>query len=222
MLQHHDAVSGTAKQAVTFDYQQRLADGFDDCEKVVGAAYSNLAAKDTDDKMPKIKQEFCRLLNITQCDATEKRDSFVVNVFNPLARPVRKFVRLPIVAPGHTVVAPNGKAIQTQVIPVPKQVLGVPGRKSGARFELVFAADVPALGFKSFYVRKNATAAAAQMSKAIVLSRKTVFGNGEARITTDASGNIAKIMSGKKAVVLRQRLAYYEVLHYTLNQSYRS
>ncbi len=34
VLQHHDAVSGTAKQHVTEDYAQRLASGIDECSKV--------------------------------------------------------------------------------------------------------------------------------------------------------------------------------------------
>jgi len=29
VVQHHDAVSGTEKQAVAFDYAQRLSDGID-------------------------------------------------------------------------------------------------------------------------------------------------------------------------------------------------
>ena len=39
VMRHHDAVTGTAKQAVTFDYQERLAKGFDMCESVVEAAF---------------------------------------------------------------------------------------------------------------------------------------------------------------------------------------
>lgn len=34
ILQHHDAVSGTAKQEVTFDYAQRLDEGLKACENV--------------------------------------------------------------------------------------------------------------------------------------------------------------------------------------------
>jgi hypothetical protein len=32
VAQHHDAVSGTAKQVVDFDYAQRLSDGIDIAE----------------------------------------------------------------------------------------------------------------------------------------------------------------------------------------------
>ena len=54
-----------------------------------------------------------------------------------------------------------------QIVPVSKRVLLIPGRKSKARFELVFkAAAIPPLGFKSFYVRRNPSAARAQMSVA--------------------------------------------------------
>ena len=36
IAQHHDAVTGTEKQAVAFDYAQRLSDGID-----VAQVYSN-------------------------------------------------------------------------------------------------------------------------------------------------------------------------------------
>ena len=36
VVQHHDAVSGTEKQEVAFDYAQRLSDGIDAARK-----YSN-------------------------------------------------------------------------------------------------------------------------------------------------------------------------------------
>ena len=45
-------------------------------------------------------QQFCHLLNVTQCDVTETSETFVVTVYNPLARPIDKFVRLPIIQSG--------------------------------------------------------------------------------------------------------------------------
>jgi len=38
----------------------------------------------------------CPLLNISQCDVSENARSFIVTVYNPLARRVNKFVRIPI------------------------------------------------------------------------------------------------------------------------------
>ena len=78
VLQHHDAVSGTAKQHVTFDYAQRLAEGINECDQVVASGLKYLMKNNP----PKI--EFCHLLNTTQCSATEDNEKFVVNVYNPL------------------------------------------------------------------------------------------------------------------------------------------
>ena len=51
-LQHHDAVSGTAKQHVTFDYAERLAKGFDECDKVVAQGLETLLIKTSSDQAP--------------------------------------------------------------------------------------------------------------------------------------------------------------------------
>ena len=116
---------------MTFDYAQRLSEGIEECQKVVASAHENLMDKKKHDDANKPESEpkaqFCPLLNITQCEFTENSEKFVVNVYNPLARPMVKFVRLPITSPGYQVQDPQGKILQTQVVPIPKPVLLIPG-----------------------------------------------------------------------------------------------
>lgn len=73
VAQHHDAVSGTAKQVVTYDYEERLSDGVTQCMRVVNDAYQKLMAPQganaTAYSLP--LQEFCPLLNISRCNLTE-------------------------------------------------------------------------------------------------------------------------------------------------------
>lgn len=102
----------------------------------------------------------CLLLNISHCNFTESaRDSYVVTIFNPLSRPVVKFVRLPVVEEAnYTVTDPDGNQLITQVVEIPEATKKIPGRSSAATHELVFMAEnLPGLGFKSFYVSKVAT-----------------------------------------------------------------
>lgn len=48
-----------------------------------------------------------------------------------------------------------GAQLETQVLPLPKNLLKVPGRRSKATMELIFeAANLPPLGFKSYLVKK--------------------------------------------------------------------
>jgi hypothetical protein len=43
------------------------------------------------------------------------------------------------------------------MVPIPTEVINIPGRISSATQELVFkATDLPAFGFKSYYVQKQA------------------------------------------------------------------
>ena len=112
---------------MTFDYAQRLSEGIAECQKVVASAHENLMAKNHGNEPETPKAQFCPLLNITQCEFTENSEKFVVNVYNPLARPMVKFVRLPITSPGYQVQDPQGKILQTQVVLIPKPVHLVPG-----------------------------------------------------------------------------------------------
>lgn len=81
VAQHHDAVSGTAKQVVTFDYAERLSDGINQCMELINHAYQKLMTPPTSNPTFQLPtQEFCPLVNISRCNVTEtsKTVSFLV------------------------------------------------------------------------------------------------------------------------------------------------
>lgn len=57
---------------------------------------------------PAIPFTSCPLLNISQCDSSENQDSFVVTIYNPLSKPVTKFVKVPVTSSNYSVRDPTG------------------------------------------------------------------------------------------------------------------
>ncbi|XP_060520800.1 lysosomal alpha-mannosidase-like [Cylas formicarius] len=149
MMQHHDAVTGTEKEAVAFDYSKILHSAIADCEEVTRQALSELTQEGTD------SFHTCLLTNVSQCVHSENMDRLVVTVYNPLSKLVTKYVRFPVADGLFVVKDPSGIEITPQLIPIAKHVRNIPGRDSIALQELVFAAsDIPPLGFKSFFIEK--------------------------------------------------------------------
>lgn len=72
---------------------------------------SKLMVKKYDDdtvQAPKLPLQSCLLLNISECDVSEKSNFFVVTLYNPLSRPISRYVRLPVTGKSYTVTDPNG------------------------------------------------------------------------------------------------------------------
>ncbi|XP_059848318.1 lysosomal alpha-mannosidase [Hypanus sabinus] len=148
VLQHHDAVSGTEKQHVAYDYAKRLSKGWDQCEVLISNALSSLSGS---------KQDFvfCNKLNISVCPQIEELDYFTVTLYNPLARAVRTNVRLPVNGSSYVVSDPEGSSVQNQVVAVSAFTKALRKDRGYAVNELVFEAWLPALGFATYSVSRK-------------------------------------------------------------------
>ncbi|KAF7265915.1 hypothetical protein GWI33_020660 [Rhynchophorus ferrugineus] len=151
IMQHHDAITGTEKEFVAADYSRILSIGMKNCDSVTEQALAKLVNIESENF------QSCLLSNMSQCAITEKSNQFAVTVYNPLSRTVNKVVRLPVNEKLYSVIGPDGKAVNTQILPISEGVKNLPGRKSNTTLELVFVAEnIPPLGYKSYYVQKYA------------------------------------------------------------------
>ncbi|XP_007421015.1 lysosomal alpha-mannosidase isoform X1 [Python bivittatus] len=147
VAQHHDAVSGTAKQHVTNDYAKQLSVGWDACQIVMSNALASLVGS---------KENFiyCTYLNISVCPLTEAAPTFTVIIYNPLARSVDWNVRLPVNGSHYSVVAPDGQNVLNEIIPVSSFTRAVRHNQGSAINELVFQASLPPLGYSTYSISR--------------------------------------------------------------------
>ncbi|KAM8972508.1 lysosomal alpha-mannosidase [Pelodytes ibericus] len=150
VAQHHDAITGTAKQHVSDDYSLRLSKGWDSCQTLISNALSSLTGTKED-------FTFCNLLNISVCQLSETAKSFHVYLYNPLGRNLTWNVRLPVNGRKYLVLGPSAEPIPSEVVPVSEFTRNVRKEKGQATRELIFQAQIPPLGFSKFAVGKLTT-----------------------------------------------------------------
>ncbi|XP_022132790.1 alpha-mannosidase [Momordica charantia] len=170
IAQHHDAVTGTAKQHTTNDYMKRLAAGSSEAEAVVNSALICLGQNKLEDHCEKSKiLSQCPLLNISFCPPTEQDipngNSLVVVVYNPLGWIRNDIVRIPVHDADLIVQDTSGKIIVTQFLAIDevtknisefyvKAYLGFP-RGQFPKYWLLFQVSVPQLGWNTYFISKG-------------------------------------------------------------------
>lgn len=205
VLQHHDAITGTEKQHVAFDYARQLSEGFAECDIIVNAALKKLMAQSTvtneisSKRSQKVSFDSCLLLNISQCEITEKNKKFVVTVYNPLTQPITHIVRVPVDNATYNVYNSEGAELTTQIVQIHEAVKNIPGRVSATTHELVFRTDsIPAMGFKSFYVQHVNNKSSSDHSKVNNKQHVTSYTIGDpnvASVTIDENKGTVKSVS---------------------------
>ena len=152
VLTHHDAITGTSPQATADDYTSRLQSGYASAKAVIQKAYSLIKYK----QKSVSSEVFCDLLNVTECSLTETNDKIAVTIYNPIARPVSQNLRVPVSGNNYQVFDASGQKVNPiSVLSVSGAVKRLPERHSSANYELTFKANLPALGFTTYFIEKH-------------------------------------------------------------------
>ena len=135
VVQHHDGVSGTERQHVAYDYAKRLAIGVD-------TALSNLFNFTLTKYNIDSKFSLCSF-NISECSSIEQYSQFAAYVHNPLAYPVRTWLRVPVIYDDFTAYDVIGEnELESESIPIDNETKLIPERNSKAVYNLVFQIDL--------------------------------------------------------------------------------
>ncbi|KAH8287906.1 hypothetical protein KR018_006961, partial [Drosophila ironensis] len=146
IMQHHDAVTGTEKQAVARDYDRLLF------EAIVGAENNARNALRLLTNLTSGEFESCLELNISVCTFTQKSaNNVIVTVLNPLAHTSTQYVRVPVPEENYIVTDEKGREVPSELVPVPWQLLSLEHRPNDTQHELVFQATVEKIA--NFYIR---------------------------------------------------------------------
>ena len=148
-----DGVSGTAKQAVTFDYAKRLSVGGASSDAVIQQGLSKLLTKTGSTDTTSFT--YCPLANTSVCAATAANPALAaVALYNPLAHARTELIRIPVSSAQTTVLNGAGAAIASQVVALPKDN---PARVAESlAYEVRFVATVPGLAIETYFITTQA------------------------------------------------------------------
>ncbi|TVU31334.1 hypothetical protein EJB05_23016 [Eragrostis curvula] len=199
IAQHHDAVSGTAKQHTTDDYSKRLALGASKVEKGVNTALTCLTSSNG------------------TCISSVVKFSQVVVAYNPLGWERSDFIRIPVNDQNLVVKSSDGTIVDSQLVEVDnvtgnlrkfyvKAYLGITTEKP-PRYWLVFQASVPPMGWNSYFIsRPNGTGykSSWHVSTLVSPSNDTIeVGPGPLKMSySSTSGQLKRIFNSVSGVDL--------------------
>ncbi|XP_020699956.1 alpha-mannosidase [Dendrobium catenatum] len=228
IAQHHDAVSGTAKQHTTNDYSKRLAYGASQAEMVINLAIPCLAnpGEKCASNSPSVKLSQCNLLNVSYCPATEELSngkSLIMVVYNSLGWNRTEYIRIPVNDNQLIVRDADGNVIETQVIEMENTTIKIRSfyvkaylgelPKDVPKYWLVFEVFVPPLGWNTYFISKETKQAPNANGYTSTIStpdNDTVeIGPGHLKMAfSSASGQLKRVVNNRVGVDLPVQQSY--------------
>jgi lysosomal alpha-mannosidase len=219
LSQHHDAVPGTCKEHVTQDYNYRLLQGWTAAEGVFQESLQAISQKVKGNTQQFPPQVYCRYLNESSCDFTKaNKKGFSILIVNGHSQPISQLIRIPLYDSFVALIDENNAEVNSAWI-LPTFVNGqqLPNNNISP-YDLQFIADLPANGFKTFFIEglsKDTAHKAVKLhhEEANILGspKASSINNGIITINFDDNNMIASItnsQSGKTYPFKQSLLAY--------------
>ncbi|KAE8723377.1 Alpha-mannosidase [Hibiscus syriacus] len=214
IAQHHDAVTGTEKQHVAYDYAKRLSIGYKEAESVVASSLACLTDSKSSmgcgDSTTNFQQ--CPLLNITYCPASETDLShgknLIVVIYNSLGWKREDVVRFPVVNEDVIVRDSEGRKIESQLVPIVDAYVDLRNYYARAylgsnpnavpNYWLAFTVSVPPLGFSTYTISISKQTGAGSTKSSIYkfqMGEKPAIEVGEGNLKLTISAPPGKIIN---------------------------
>jgi len=193
VIQHHDAIAGTEKQVVAFDYAKRLGEGQNIAYDVLSRTLSKAMLNQTDATF-----QFCPLMNESSCPALDNMGTDLTMgavFYNPLGQEVQHRAVLSITTNTAEVKDAQGNAVDSSVLP---------DMEHDGKFHLFFTADIPALGYTTYFISMKP-----QVKRDEPLADQKVLQNKYYTITFGDDNRISSIKSSTTQMDLTQSYLTY-------------
>jgi hypothetical protein len=203
---HHDGMSGTERQSVADDYEQRISESHFEVEAGVAMALQKISGYTG--KFGHCNcNEAGNCLNMSVCSFTTGADEFTVVAWNPQGQVASPWLRLPVIGGSWTVTDAQGVAVPSQTIALDNRTIEIPllyvnhfglskaqddaakaAVANNATHTVTFQSTLPAVGYSYYTLKMSSTPSVVGVTESKrVTSIPSTVSNGVYELTIDAA-----------------------------------
>jgi hypothetical protein len=150
---------------------------------------------------------FCKILNISECIPIENSSNFVSLIYNPLAKSIETWMRIPVVNDSLRIYDGDSlNEITSEIVEIDEETKNIPERNSAANYDLVFKVGLDPLKFKTIYFKNESS-----KKKRNIKKESLIFKNKHLQLSFDLKGSLNQIVNLdiQTNTLIKQSFCYY-------------